>query len=422
MAMENAEHHAGAPHAPGVRSAAGPGPRPGGMSAVLERALDALAATHLGRAFPACAVAVRVGGVPLVERAWGACEDAPAHTHTWFDLASITKLFTATAFLGLVGEGRIGLDDPLVSVVPEFAAGRARPPEAGQDPHTLLRQPLSESGFADVDPGSITFRQLLTHTAGLQAWRDLFLQIDPMPGAQCRQGEAARAQRALALICGFGFAAAPGTRVLYSDLGFILLGVVVARLCGLPLEAAIRARVIDRLSCGDLDFNPLDSARMRRDAIAPTELDARWRGRRVRGEVHDENACAMGGVAGHAGLFGHAAAVAAFGEAWRDDPQRVFGIPAHLAREACAQQVHTGAQRRGLGFALKSPDAPSCGDLFSQASFGHTGYTGTSLWIDPQRGLVVACLTNAVYYGREMSALQPFRRALHDCLVRAVDP
>lgn len=391
------------------------------MTAALVRELDALAARHLGHAFSACAVSVRLGGAPLVARAWGLGEAAPVTGQTWFDLASITKLFTATALLALVGEGRIGLDDPLAAVVPEFARLRPRPQEAGQDPHTLLRQPLPGPACADIDPLTVTFRHLLTHTAGVQAWRDLFLWIDPMPGPACARGASDRAGRALELICSFGFAVPPGERVLYSDLGFILLGVAVQRLTGQPLDAAIRARVIDRLPCADLCFNPLGAARVPREAIAPTEFDTRWRARRVHGEVHDENACAIGGVAGHAGLFGRADAVAAFGEAWLTDPSQAFGIPAALAHAACAQQACTGAQRRGLGFALKSPETPSCGERFSETSYGHTGYTGTSLWIDPQRRLVVACLSNAVYYGRQMSALQDFRRALHDLLARAAD-
>ncbi len=390
-------------------------------STALPQSIDALVAGHLGQTFTACAISVCRLGRSCIERAWGDTGAQPVRTDTWFDLASVTKLFTATAFLGLAGEGRVGLDDPIVTVIPEFGASGPRPPEPGQDPHTLraLTQP---AGFAArIDPRAVTFRHLLTHTAGLQAWRDLFLRIDPQPGGAGRQGAADRVARALAAIGGFGFAGRPGTNVRYSDLGFILLGAAVERLSGLRLDAAIDARVVSRLACPHLAFDPVGAGRLAADAVPPTELDLRWRGRRVQGEVHDENACAMGGIAGHAGLFGSAAAVAAFGEAWLRDPEGHFGIPAALALAARSEQACTTGNRRGLGFMLKAVDAPSCGTLFDPASFGHTGYTGTSLWVDPRRDLVVACLTNAVFFGRDMTAIHGFRRALHDLLAQHAD-
>jgi len=194
-----------------------------------------------------------------------------------------------------------------------------------------------------------------------------------------------------------------------------------ARLHGTPgdLETVIRARVLEPLGLASATFNPLRHGN-ERTSIAPTEFDADWRGRRCWGEVHDENACGLGGVAGHAGLFAAARDVAALGAAWLEADPRL-GIAPDLVREATRQHAASDSVRRGLGWLLKSDDDSSAGALFSPASFGHTGFTGTSLWIDPERRLVVACLTNRVYRGRHFTGILAFRRALHDAIAREVD-
>jgi CubicO group peptidase (beta-lactamase class C family) len=151
--------------------------------------------------------------------------------------------------------------------------------------------------------------------------------------------------------------------------------------------------------------------------LPPTEVDTTWRKRRVHGEVHDENACGVGGIAGHAGLFGTVSDVARFGQTWLEQS---WVLDAHFYQEATQEQATTGADIRGLGWMLRSPDNSSAGDLMSMRAYGHTGFTGTSLWIDPEHELVVAFLTNRVYYGRENPGIHGLRRAVHDAIMRAL--
>jgi len=385
--------------------------------------LDSIMAQHVGVTFPMCALAVLSRGQVVAHRAWGACEGVATTTDTLFDIASISKLFTTTAFLQLVSSARVGLDDPLCSVLPEFAASGPRPIEGGQDPHTLLRQPLEpELAGQTVDPRLVTFRHLLTHTAGLPAWRDVFAIAGPVPfppeAQRPLQGDARWAQ-AMPVICNYPFIDQPGQRVVYSDIGLMLMGQSIEVLCGEPLERVIDKQVLSALGLLQTMFNPVQSGRATLSQTAPTEMDVRWRQRRVWGEVHDENACALGGVAGHAGLFATAMDVARFGQAWLASPA-LFGVEAGLASQAITEQAHTDDVRRGLGFVIKSRHNASAGDLFSENSFGHTGFTGTTLWVDPQHQWVVACLTNGVYLGREAHTPHAFRRELHEVLAQSM--
>jgi CubicO group peptidase (beta-lactamase class C family) len=231
--------------------------------------------------------------------------------------------------------------------------------------------------------------------------------------------------RGLAALCAYPFVGQPDGIARYSDIGLMLLGEAVARLDGSgDLKTAIRQHVIDtfpRFFQRHLTFNPIRDHLIVHAQIAPTENDPAWRRRRVWGEVHDENACGLGGVAGHAGLFGAAYTVAALGQTWLDGAAQ-FGISAEVAREALTPQAESDGQRRGLGFALKAHEDSSAGDRMSARTFGHTGFTGTSLWVDPDARLVVAVLTNSVYYGRASQAYadtHPFRRAVHDAIAAA---
>jgi serine-type D-Ala-D-Ala carboxypeptidase len=215
------------------------------------------------------------------------------------------------------------------------------------------------------------------------------------------------------------FAYRPGSRVVYSDLGYILLGWAIEQISRRPLAEAIAPAEPGLLALPGwpaVGFGPLPPAES-----APTELCS-WRERRLHGEVHDENGWAMGGVSGHAGLFGTAAALAALGQAWLDclsgRPAALLPLP--LAQEAVRCQAEEGPLRRGLGWLLWSPDAATVGHALGPDSFGHTGFTGTSLFVAPQRRLVIACLTNYVYYGRQPAAIQSFRRALHERVVETL--
>ncbi len=389
----------------------------------LTLALNTLMARHVDIIFPSCALAVLHRGQPVVHSAWGEIQGQAASTETLFDIASISKLFTTTVFLDLVSSGRVRLDDPLCAVLPEFARSGPRPIEGGQDPHTLQRQPVApELAGQTVDPRRVTFRHLLTHTSGLPAWRDVFAIAGPVPfppqALQALERDARWAQ-ALPVICNYPFMDQPGQRVVYSDIGLMLLGQAVQVMCGQPLDQVIYAQVLGPLGLQHTMFNPVQSGRATLAQTAPTEMDLRWRQRRVWGEVHDENACGLGGVAGHAGLFATAMDVARFGHAWLAEPERL-GIDAELAAQAKTAQAVTDDVRRGLGFVIKSRYNASAGDRFSEDTFGHTGFTGTTLWVDPQRELVVSCLSNGVYLGRAAHAPHAFRRELHDLLAQSL--
>lgn len=299
----------------------------------------------------------------------------PVTPDTLFDLASLTKV-TATlpAVLLLMQEGRLALDD---------SAGRFFPD-------------------CPADKRSITIEQLLTHTAGLAA-----------DAAERRRDGHIRLPE---LLYGRPLLHPPGERVVYSDLGMIWLGLLVEKLTGEPLDRYVKRRVFDPLGMRHTCFRP-DRHIFRN--IASTEF-CRLTNRFLTGEVHDEKAYAMGGVAGHAGLFATADDLCRYAEMW------LGGEPSPIAPEwreravRCRTEGRGGA--RGLGWEMNSAgEGLSCGGGFSRNSFGHTGFTGTSMWIDPERGWAVIFLTNAVHLGRD-HALRRLRPVLHDAVTARLLP
>ena len=393
------------------------------------RAIDELVTGHIPDIFPAAAFVILQNGSCLLDAAYGWIDPDyrlyEVTQDTIFDLASVSKLFTATAFLSFVSEGKVTLDDPLVSVIPEFGAVSPRSVDGGQDPHTKQPLPLEEDmRNVLVDAAQVTFRHLLLHTSGLAAWRAVYAAAGPPPVPPDQPEIVSREQRwlkALHALCNYPFVGIPGDKVCYSDIGLMLLGEATARLNGSPgdLQTAVRQRVLQPLALERVVYNPMRQG-FSHDVIVPTENDPTWRKRRAWGEVHDENACGVGGIAGHAGLFAHANAVATFGQAWLDGAG-MFGIDTRLAQESTREQVNYDGVRRGFGWALKAHTDSAAGAWMSADTFGHTGFTGTSLFIDPQRALVIACLTNRVYPGRHQPGIHEFRRAFHDSIVEAVD-
>ncbi|MBI5669246.1 MAG: beta-lactamase family protein [Chloroflexi bacterium] len=398
------------------------------LPAETDARLHDLLRANLDVVFPAAALCVVHQGAVVLNQAWGWLDpdtrQRPTQPDTWFDLASVTKLFTVTAFLSLVSAGKVAIDDTIVTVLPEFGRISPRPIDGGQDPHSRERLPTPDNlAGKTVYPARVTFRHLLAHTSGLAPWRDVYNAAGSAPTPPDVPDPISRAERwskALNVLWDYPFVDEPGQRVHYSDLGLMLLGEAVSRLNGTPgaLDTAIRAWVTAPLGLSTVMFNPVRNG-VERERIAPTEYDATWRQRRVWGEVHDENACGVGGVAGHAGLFAAARDVAALGQAWLTEDTRL-SIKPELLREA--RQEQTNGERRGLGWVLKSPEAgeSSAGDVFSLSSFGHTGFTGTSLWIDPERQLVVAALTNSVHPGRLRPGTFEFRRDVHTLLAEGL--
>jgi len=293
--------------------------------------------------------------------------DAPCTVDALFDLASLTKLATTALVLSFVKDRVLTLDTPFGELVPDFHGGRK---------------------------DDVTLRHVLTHTAGLKWWLPLWKE------AQSRQEAIWRAaQEPLAQDLG---------TFTYSDLGYIMLTEGLSTIGGAPFADLMRERVLVPVEALNADFGPRLSER-----CVATEEDTEWRMRRLRGEVHDENANAFTGTSGHAGLFGTAADVAAIARVFRDGA--VIGND--LASLARTEHVKEKNVRRGLGLALRAPDGPMVGRHFSVDTYGHTGFTGTSLWIDPQLDLTVVLLTNRVYFGRSNDdAMYRFRIAVHEAV------
>lgn len=383
-------------------------------------------ADALPRVAPAAVVAVRHRGRLVVEQAAGVADPEgdgrPADPALRFDLASLTKLVTATAVLQLVSAGRLGLDDRLVALLPELASPTPRTVDGGQEPITRVMLPTPpERRWWTVDPAAVTVAQLLAHTSGLVPWRSLFHVIGPVPPPPPAPDPVARPDRldaALAAIRTYPFVDRPGAAIRYSDIGFILLGTIVERLDGVALDEALARRVAVPLGLGSLGYRPLDGG-LERAAVAPTSIDPVWRRRRSHGEVEDENASALGGISGHAGLFASAADVAAFGQAWLDGDARLAIAPAVRA-EALREQAADAADRRGLGWQLRRAAGPAPADAepagldaVGPRAFGHTGFTGTVLSVDPDADLVVAVLTNRVWAGRATTGIGALQAGIH---------
>ncbi len=328
---------------------------------------------------------------------------------TVFDLASLTKpLATATAVLHLWERGAVDLDAPVAAYFPRFAEG----------------------GKAKA-----TVRHLLAHTSGLPAWEMLYL-ARPREEAQGRAGACRSIGGAVARICATPALAPPGLRMEYSDLGFIVLGHLVERLSGMTLDAYARAQIFGPLGLGATRFVPPLAWRTRcaatevgndfeRTKAREQELGRAfaWRTHLLRGEVHDGNAWHLGrGVAGHAGLFATARDVARFGMAMLRggalDGARVLRA-ATVAEATRDQTPEPGPGRRGLGWSLQG--GSSAGTRASTQAYCHTGFTGTSLLVDPSRDLVVVLLTNRVHPTARREEIQAFRPAFHDALIEALD-
>lgn len=267
--------------------------------------------------------------------------------------------------LSLVRERALSLETPLRELVPDFRGGRK---------------------------DDVTLRHVLTHTAGLTWWLPLHQEIRSIDEAVWRAAQEPLAQDL-------------GTFT-YSDLGYIMLTGGLANAGDEPFDELVAERVVGPIEAGRLAFGPREPAECVATEIDPSEV----RGR-IRGTVHDENAFAMGGVAGHAGLFGTAADVAAIARVFRDGA--VIGND--LAALARTEHAKGDNVRRGLGLALRAPNGPMTSDRWSLDSYGHTGFTGTSLWIDPTKELTVVLLTNRVYFGRKNDdAMYRFRIAVHE--------
>lgn len=340
--------------------------------APLDRARRLIDAS-IGTLCTACVLLIEHGGQRETYAAGTLCPDpsagadAPCTEGSVFDLASLTKLATTALCLGLIRERVLDLEMPVREIVPDFRG-------AGKD--------------------AVTIAHVLTHTAGLKWWKPLY-------------EEAQSAEQAVWLAAQEPLAQDVGTFT-YSDLGYVMLTAGLSHAGGAGFAELVQDRVLGPVGAQTCSFGPRDAA----ECVA-TEVDGAWRRKRLRGEVHDENAFAMGGIAGHAGLFGSAPDVAAISRVFRDGA--VIGN--EVAALARREHVRGENARRGLGIALRAPDGPMCGRYFGMDAWGHSGFTGTSLWVDPALDLTVVLLTNRVYFGRDNAdELYRFRIAVHEAV------
>ena len=353
--------------------------------------------------FPGGVLAARMNGENPIFFVAGRLSSQPAaepvRPSTVYDLASLTKpLATVTSILLLVQAGSCNLDAAVGEVLVELK---------------------------DAPVGSASVRDVLSHRSGLPGWRPLYERLDAEGCGWGRADPSVVRQSVLRLIKEESLVSPIGQQGLYSDLGFILLGCAVERVSGRLLEEYFHEAVVKPLGARALYFNRATATACQppsseaRAMIAPTEWDA-WRKRWLQGEVHDENAAAMGGVAGHAGLFGTAESVLAVSGAWLAAYQghRSLLDPS-LVREFTTKPSQPLQSSWALGW--DTPSIPSSsGTHFSPESFGHLGFTGTSLWIDPRRKLEVVLLTNRVHPSRKNESIRVFRPLIHDLVVRAL--
>ncbi|MBX9927579.1 MAG: serine hydrolase [Gemmatimonadaceae bacterium] len=305
---------------------------------------------------------------------WASGSPAPTDRTVW-DLASLTKVVALTsAMMQLVEQGKVDLDAPVQRYLPEW-----------------------RGAYKD----RVRVRDLLTHSSGLPGWRPLYK-------------EATTPDSALALVFSQPLDTVPGARMVYSDLGAILLGQIAVRVSGERFDRYVDQHVFAPLGMTETRFLPPSSWH---DRIAPTEIDP-WRQRHLRGEVHDENAAALGGVSSHAGLFSTAHDLTRFAQMYLSagalGGARVFA-PATVARFTAVQD--STFSHRALGWETPT-GSNSAGRLMTRPAFGHTGFTGTSLWIDPAHDLFVLLLTNRVNPTRQNTRIGAVRQAVADLAER----
>lgn len=342
---------------------------------ILVEAVDA-------RAFPACALAVTHRGELVAHKAFGRFTYDPSSAEvtpsTIFDLASLTKVVATSSMAMILYErGILDLEAPVTAVVPEFSGSDGRRP-------------------------AVTFSMLLAHSSGLPAYEKLFLR-------------ARNREDLLRLAFATELVASPGSHVEYSDIGFIILGVALERLADERLDSFCQREVFGPLPMSHTTFNPPSAMR---GSIPPTADDHTFRHRIIQGEVQDENASVLGGVASHAGVFSSSDDLARFAHAMLNGGYPILR-PESVHLFTRREPTPEGTSRT-LGWDTPSVSSQS-GKYFGPRSFGHLGYTGTSLWIDPDRQLSITLLTNRTWPDCQNLAIKQVRPAFHDAVVQALE-
>lgn len=355
--------------------------------------------------FPGATIAVRKGADLVFEGAFGSRtlvpEPVPMRIDTVFDLSSLTKVLATTFAVMIVArDGKLRLDDRVTRLFPDFGVH---------------------------GKGRVTFRNLLAHCSGLAGWRPFYHRVI----------EIERGGR-VNFVASYGAKewvydqihrekpdVAPGTKEIYSDLNFMLLGETVERMGGVALDRFCREKIFRQMGLRATDFIDLSMTRSRRlepvrDMFAATEV-CPMRKRLLVGEVHDENAYAMGGVAGHAGLFAPVREVDRLVRELIDCYKgRSSLIPREIIREFWTRDATVPGSTWALGWDTPSPENASCGHHFPPTAVGHLGFTGTSIWIDPDREIAVSILTNRIHPSRDKLRIREFRPKIHDLIMEAL--
>jgi beta-N-acetylhexosaminidase len=371
--------------------------------AQLQPAFDVIERAIADKAFPGATLAVGYQGKVSVHAFGKLSYDAKSpqvNVRTMYDVASLTKVIVTTTLVEKLVEGDfkspLNLDAPIERYLPEWTTGS----QSQQGLKNLSHENPQEMEWRH----RVTVRHLMTHTSGLPPFKEYW---------RTSKGK----QDTLKMIFAEPLESEPGTKMVYSDLGIILMAEIIQRLTGRALDDLAKEYIFSPLAMNDSMYTP---PKKLWPSIAPTEFDANFRKRLVQGEVHDENAFAIGGVSGHAGLFSTAPDLAAFCQMLLNG-----GVYAHqrilrratIAQFTVPQQLSGGT--RTLGWVVPT-EGSSSGHFFSAHSFGHTGFTGTSIWIDPDRQLFVVLLTNRVNPTRENHKISEVRPALHDAVMQAL--
>ncbi len=333
-------------------------------------------------AFPGAVVLVWKDGQIIFNKGFGHFtydnNSSSVSAKTLYDLASLTKVIaTTTAAMICYDRKLFSLDDYVVKYIPEFG-------QNGKD--------------------KITIKNLLLHNAGLTAWKKFY--------EYCGSAE-----DVIKEIYSSTLEYEPGSKMVYSDLGFITLGKIIEKVSGKTLDVFCKDEIFTPLNMKSTFFNPGDSIKK---LCAPTEIDKYWRMRLLQGEVHDEASAMLNGVAGHAGLFSTA-----------EDISKLIAILMQKGKSGNKEFIKSATvelftrrfsdqSSRALGWDTKSEKGSSSGDYFSLSSFGHTGFTGTSIWADPEKNLFVVFFTNRVYPTRENFKLGKIRPELHNIIYKTL--
>jgi len=335
------------------------------------------------RAFPAASLAVTHREKLVVWKAFGRFTYDPESTvvspTTIFEIASVTKVVATTAMAMILYErGLLDLELPVASVLPEFAV------------------------MGNRHKREVSVRMLLAHSSGLPAYVRLFRHAETR-------------DKLIGLALTTDLESAPMSRAEYSDIGFIVLGELLCRVADERLDAFCQREIFGPLALSSTCFRPPKDWRRQ---IPPTVDDQHYRGRVIQGEVHDENAAVMDGVSGHAGLFSSAYDLSVFAHSMLSGGHPILRSDTVALFTRREQEPH--GTSRALGW--DTPSHPSSsGKHFSPHSFGHLGYTGTSVWCDPDRELSVTFLTNRVWPDCSSQAIKQVRPAVHDAIVESLD-